>query len=298
MGELMHDLSDALADAVEHAGRSIVRVEGRRRLPGSGFIWSSEGIVVTAHHVVQREEDIVIGLPDGQTTTAEFVGRDPGTDLAVLRIRSAELTAVQLAEPDNARVGQLVLAMGRPGRTAQATFGIVSALGEAWRTPAGGRLDRYLQTDVLMYPGFSGGPLVDAVGQVLGMNTSALLRGASIAVPATTIGRTLDALLAHGRVRRGFLGLSLQPVRLPESIAQDLGQRTGLLILSVHSGAPADEAGLLLGDTLVAIADTPVRHMDDLRTVLSGDVVDTRVPVRLIRGGQLQQLSIAVGERP
>jgi S1-C subfamily serine protease len=267
-------------------------------MPASGFIWSQDGIVVTAHHVVQREEGIVVGLSDGQSTPAEFVGRDPSTDLAVLRIQSGEQSAMPLVESGEVRVGNLVLALGRPGRTAQATLGIVSALGGAWRTPVGGQLDRYLQTDVLMYPGFSGGPLVDAAGWVLGMNTSALLRGVSLTVPTATIRRTVEALLAHGRMRRGFLGVALQPVRLPEGIAHDLGQETGLLILSVNTGGPADEAGLLLGDTLVAVGETPVRHMDDLMAILGGDVVDSRVTVHLVRGGRLQEVPVVVGDRP
>src|SRR5512147_2821383 len=213
MSDALQSLSQALADAAEVAGKSIVRVEGRRRTPASGIVWSADGAIVTAHHVVERDE-VKIGLPDGETATAKLIGRDPTTDLAMLKADVKGLTAAKWAETSSLKVGHLVLALGRPGRTVQATLGVISALGETWRTPAGGEIDRYLQTDVVMYPGFSGGPLVGAGGEFLGLNTSGLLRGISVAIPAATIKRIGEQLLAHGKVRRGYLGVGAQPVRL------------------------------------------------------------------------------------
>jgi S1-C subfamily serine protease len=313
MTEVLQDVSDALAATVKATGSSVVRVEARRRLPASGIVWSSDGVIVTAYHVVERDENISVGLPDGQSVPATLVGRDPTTDLAVLRAQvpttsgaqvptasgaqASSLTQPTLANLDNLHVGHLVLALGRPGRTAQATLGIVSALGESWRTPAGGRIDRYLQTDVVMYPGFSGGPLVDAAGQVLGLNTSALLRGISLTVPAPTLSEVVETLLTHGRVRRGYLGVGAQPVRLPAGLGQQLGQETGLLLVSVEPGSPADQGGLLLGDTIVAFDEQPVRHMDDLLALLGSDRVGETIPVRIVRGGQVQELKVVVGER-
>jgi S1-C subfamily serine protease len=298
MGAFLSDLSSALAGTVQAASKSVVRVEGRRRLAASGIIWSADGIIVTADHVVRRDDGIGIGLPDGQKANAEVVGRDPTIDLAVLRVSVAELEGAQVGLSDKLQVGHLVLALGRPGQGIQATLGIVSALGEAWRTPAGGQLDRYLQTDVLMYPGFSGGPLVDASGRVLGMNTSAVLRGISLAIPGSDIESTVQALLDHGKVRRGFLGAALQPVRLPGQLAQETGQQTGLLVLSVTPDGPADQAGLVLGDTVVALDGNAVRHLDELMALLSSDIVGTAVPVRIVRGGQVQEISVVIGERP
>jgi S1-C subfamily serine protease len=298
--EVLQDLSDALAATVKATGSSVVRVEARRRLPASGIIWSSDGVIVTAYHVVERDENISVGLPDGQSVPATLVGRDPTTDLAVLRAQVPTTSGAvppTWADPDKLSVGHLVLALGRPGRTAQATLGIVSALGESWRTPAGGRIDRYLQTDVVMYPGFSGGPLVDAAGQVLGLNTSALLRGISLTVPTPTLSEVVQTLLTHGRVRRGYLGVGAQPVRLPAGLGQQLGQETGLLLVSVEPGSPADQGGLLLGDTIVAFDGQPVRHMDDLLALLSSDRVGETMPVRIVRGGQVQELQVVVGER-
>lgn len=297
MTNTLQNLSNALATTVEMAGPSIVRVEARRRLPASGVVWSPDDVIVTAHHAVQRDENIGVGLPDGQTVSATLIGRDPTTDLAVLRAQTTDLTPPTWAEPDDLQVGHLVLALGRPGKTVQATLGIVSALGDNWRTPAGGQIDRYLQTDVVMYPGFSGGPLVDVAGQVVGLNTSALLRGVSLTVPAPSIRRVVETLLAHGRVRRGYLGVGAQPARLPAALQQQLGQETGLLLVSVESGSPAEQGGLLLGDTIVSFNGQPVRHLDDLLSLLSSSQADTPVPVRIVRGGQVQELTVTVGER-
>jgi S1-C subfamily serine protease len=298
MTEVLRNLSDDLAATVETAGPGVVRVEARRRLPASGIVWSSDGVVVTAHHVVERDENISVGTAGGETVAAALVGRDPTTDLAVLRVETADLTPPTWAESEGLSVGHLVLGLGRPGRTAQATLGIVSALGEGWRTPAGGRVEPYLQTDLVMYPGFSGGPLVDVAGGVLGLNTSALLRGISLAVPTPTVRQVVETLLAHGRVRRGYLGVGAQPVRLPADLAEGVGQETGLLLVSVEPDAPADGAGLTLGDTIVALDGQPVRHMDELLALLGGDRVGASVPVGIVRGGQTQELTVTIGERP
>lgn len=296
MADVLQNLSNDLAATVETASRSIVRVEGRRRMAASGIVLAEDGLIVTAHHVVERDENIRIGLPNGEKVTATLAGRDPTTDIAVLRAQSGGLTPANWLT-DGAKVGHLVLAIGRPDADVQATLGIVSAVGEAWRTSAGGTIDSYLQTDVVMYPGFSGGALVSAGGQILGMNSSALARGVSLTIPAVTIQRVAQTLQQHGRVRRGFLGVSAQPVRLPANIAETVGQESGLLIAGVESNSPAEQGGLLLGDTLIALDGQPVRHMDDLLAALSGDRVGKSVTARIVRGGQTQDLNVTIGER-
>jgi len=297
MTELLSSFSAALSGVVEAAGQAVVQVDARRRLPASGIVWSPEGIVITAHHVVRRDEGISVRLPGGETCAATLVGRDPTTDLAVLRLTAGDLVPAALAEPDALRVGHLVLALGRPGQTVQATLGILSALGQSWRTPPGGQVDRYVQTDVVMYPGFSGGPLVDVNGQVLGLNTSALMRGVSLTVPTPTLRRVVEMLLAHGRMRRGYLGVGIQPVRLPAELAEQAGQETGLLLVQVMSGSPAEQGGLLLGDTIIALDGHPVPHHDALTALLSGDRVGQTVTVRIVRAGQLQERQIVVVEK-
>lgn len=297
MSEVLSSLSDALAATVQAASAGVVRVEGRSRLPASGIVWSPDGVIVTAHHVVERDGNIGVGLPDGHTVPATLVGRDPSTDLAVLRAQATGLTPPAWTESDGLRVGHLVLALGRPGPSVLATLGIVSALGQGWSTPIGGRLDRYLQTDVTMYPGFSGGPLVDVEGRVVGLNSSALLRGITLTIPTPTLDRVVDTLLAHGRIRRGYLGVGAQPVRLPEALATQLDQETGLLLVSVVPGGPAEQGSLFLGDIIVSLAGRPVRHLDDLLALLGEAQVGIPASVRIVRGGQLQELSVIIGER-
>jgi S1-C subfamily serine protease len=295
----LQQVSDALAAAVDTASASTVRIEARRRLPATGIVWSSDGVIVTAHHVVEKQDAIQVGLADGPIVAATLVGRDPTTDIAVLRAQTTGLTPPAWAELEVQRllVGHLVLAVGRPGRSVQATLGVVNTLSDSWRTPTGGHIDRYVQTDVMMYPGFSGGPLLNAAGQVVGMNTSGLLRGASLTVPVPTLRRVVDMLQAHGRVRRGFLGVSTQPVRLPAALAESLGQETGLLLTAVEPDSPAEQGGLLLGDTLVRLDDQPIRQHDDLLALLASDRIGTVVSARIIRGGQGQELPVCIGER-
>jgi S1-C subfamily serine protease len=299
MNDLLRQISDATASAVDAAARLVVRVEARRRLPSSGIVWSEDGLVVAAHHAVHRDEDISVGLPDGQSAKAELVGRDPRTDIALLRATGTRLSSPHWSTTDQVRVGHLVLALGRPGTNVMATLGIVSALNSEWRTPAGGHIESYLQTDIVMYPGFSGGPLVDTQGHVLGMNTSGLVRGASMAVPGPTLRSVVETLLKHGRVRRGYLGIAIQPIRLPDSVASELdGQETGLLLVSVEPGGPAARAGLFLGDTIVSLHGQATGQLEQLTHLLDGDSVAKEVTLSILRAGELRDTVVVVGERP
>ncbi len=294
----LSDLSQGMADAVAKSAPGIVRVEARRRLPATGIVWSADGLIITAHHVVKRDDNIVIGLADGSRAPAALVGRDPSTDTAVLRAEASDLAPLVETDKKNLGVGHLALALGRPGKSVQATLGVISALGAAWRTPWGGQIDRYLQTDVVMYPGFSGGPLVDVDGRLIGLNTSGLSRGVSLAVPTPTLARIAETLLAHGRMRRGYLGVSTQQARLPKPIQKELGQKMGLLIVSSEADSPAEKGGLTLGDTLIGLAGAPIQHHEDLLAQLSGDRIGTAVPVKILRGGEVKIVDVLVGERP
>ncbi len=296
MNTLLQQLSDGLADAVAAAGQSIVRVEARRRLPASGIAWSEDGFILTADHVVETREGIRIGLPGEETATAVLVGRDPTTDLAVLRTE-ARLTPPTWLEPDGLRVSHLVLAVGRPQEQMQSTLGVVSALGGAWRTGAGGQIDSYLQTDVTMYPGFSGGALLSVTGGVIGLNSSALARGVTISLPVPTLRRVAASLIEHGHVRRGYLGVGVQTVRLPAAAAHQLQQETGALITSVEPGSAADAAGLVLGDAIVTFDGQPIRRVDDVQTALSGDRVGGSTTLRIVRSGKVQEIAVVIAER-
>ncbi|RIK40466.1 MAG: signal protein PDZ [Chloroflexi bacterium] len=296
MSESLTNLSNAMASLVEAAGPGIVRVEARRRMPASGIVYSAEGLIVTANHIVEQDDNITIGLADGSTASATLVGRDPATDVALLRAERGGLAPATWVDAGELKVGHLVLALGRPGRTVQATLGIVSALGGAWRTGAGGEIDHYLQTDVVMYPGFSGGPLVEAGGRIAGLNSSALTRGVSAAVPAATVKRVVDALAAHGKMPRGYLGVGVQPVRLGEGLHQAVGQETGLMVMSIESGSPAQQGGLAQGDVIVTFDNQPVRGLDELQAALAADRAGKSVPVRIVRTGQVQTVTVTVGQ--
>jgi S1-C subfamily serine protease len=296
MPATVQDLSDGLAGLVQNAGPHVVRVEARRRLAATGVVHSADGLIVTANHVVERDDEIQVGLPDGKSVNAALVGRDQHTDLALLRAEASGLTPATWLDPEQLRVGHLVLALGRPGQTVQATLGIISAVGGSWRTPAGGDVERYLQTDVAMYPGFSGGPLLTAGGAVAGINSSALLRGISVTVPTPTINRVVNTLLAHGRIPRGYLGIGIQPVRLPDGLQGQTGQETGLMVMSVEDGSPAAQAGLLQGDILVGLDGQALRQVDDLQMLLAGDRIGREVRARLIRTGEVRELPVTVGQ--
>jgi S1-C subfamily serine protease len=296
---LLASVSEELAAAVEHAGATVVTVDARRRLPASGIIWTADGLIVSANHVVEREEEIEIGLPDGRQASATLVGRDPGSDLALLRIGAADLTPPARATAE-ARVGQLTLAIGRPGPSgAMASLGVISAVGGPLRLQGGTSLERYVRADVAMLPGFSGGPLVDATGALIGLNSSTLGRAGQLTVLAASIDGTIASLLEHGRVRRGYLGVGAQAVRLPDAIARTLehGQEYGLLLVSVEAGGPADAAGLMLGDVIISVDGVAVGQVEQLQERLTGDRVGKTVPVRVIRGGEPRDVGVTVGER-
>lgn len=297
MSEILSQLSKDISSIVEGTGKAIVRVEARRRMPATGIIWTDDGVIVTSHHVVERDDNIVIGLPDGSTTSATLVGRDPSTDVAVLRADIAGHSPAVRAASNGVKVGNLALALGRPGNSVRATLGMVNAVGKAWRTPAGGPVDRYIQTEVTMSPGFSGGPLVDASGAILGMNTSGLLRGSAATIPVETLDRVVNAILAHGKVRTAYLGVGTQPVRLQAAASANVDQETGLLIISVEESGPAERGGLLQGDTIVSLDGEPVRQVDDLLSLLSSDRVGKAVEVAVIRGGVPSKISVSLGER-
>ena len=289
-------LSAGMADAVETIGPAVVRVNGRRRRSGTGVVYG-QNTVLTASHVLEREEDLTVGLHDGRTLAARFAGRDHSTDLAVLRVEGLDLAAAKPAEGE-ARVGQIALAVGSPsrGEGPRATFGIVSAVGGPVRTWRGPRLERYIQTDATPYPGFSGGPLIDVEGKVLGIMVTGS-RGTAFAVPADLAWRVAGTLEERGSVKRGYLGILSQPVRLPDGQKLGLTQKGGLLVVGVEDGSPAGRGGLIVGDILATLDGQPVEDTDDLLVLLGSDRVGRAVPVKLVRGGELEELEITVGER-
>lgn len=292
------ELSEAMADAAERAGKSTVLVDARRRIPASGIAIAKD-LILTADHVVERDEDIRVILGDGTETTARLAGRDPGTDLAVLKLDSASAVPAEVAKSP-ARVGQFVLAIGRPSKNGiESSFGTVNTIGGPVRTGRGGMLEKYIKTDVVSYPGFSGGPLINGEGQVYGINTSGFRSGGAITIPADVAWKIAETLSKHGKIKRGYLGIRSQTVNIPAEAQSELkrGQETGLLIVGLETESPAGKGGIMVGDILVGVAGQPIEHHDELFARLSGDVVGKSVPMDVLRGGKLQVVNVVIGER-
>ena len=290
------EISDLFAAAIEAVSPAVVAVNARPRLASTGIHWRA-GMIVTADHTVRADEDITITRSDGRTLPATLAGRDPGTDLAVLRVTDADIPIVNLGDPASLRVGHLVMAIGFGPR---ASWGMVHALGGRWRTGRGGEVDQFLRPGLTLYPGFSGGPLVDAQGRVVGMNSSGVSRQLELTVPATTVSRVADELFEKGRVTRGFIGVGLHPVPLPDAWRRALPTpaEVGLMVLSAQTDGPAATAGVMLGDVLVALDGTPVHESDDVQRLVSARRVGATLAATILRAGSPMEIRITVGERP
>jgi len=283
-------LSNELASTVERAARAVAAVHARPRFSSSGVFWRP-GVIVTAEHTIRREEEITVTLPDQTDAAATLVGTDGGTDLAVLGVEGAAFEPLPRAATVPSP-GNLALALGRSQDSGvNATLGIVSAVSGSWRTWRGGRLDHYIRLDLTLYPGSSGGVVVNVAGEAIGIATSALSRIAGLAIPASTIDRVVDELLTRGRVTRGYLGVGLQPVELSE-------HHTGLIVLSVEPEGPAAKAGVLIGDILLALGGAATGDTDDIQGALEKHAVGQSIEAAVLRGGAERKLAIVVGERP
>jgi S1-C subfamily serine protease len=308
MADLMTDtrtslaiLSDQLADAAASAGDSIVAVHARPRLPSTGIHWQ-DGVIVTTEGTVRRESDITVTLPDGRNVPATLAGRDRRTDLAVLRIPPGSLTPARLGDSALLKPGHLVLALARLGEGGpRVSFGAVSAVGGRWRCWKGGEIDRLLQSNLTLYPGFGGGPLVDAEGRIHGINSGGLSRAFATTIPVETVNRTVRQLLERGYVARGWLGAAMQPVRFNPAAQRrlQLESDSGLVILSVEPDGPAASAGLLVGDVIVKQNGRPLEDTEDLVNALGATgVVGTTFQLDLVRGGERVKADVLIGERP
>ncbi len=294
--DLLSSISSQMADAVERVSAALVLVNGRQRQAASGLVFAPDH-VLTADHVLEREEDLSILTHDGRAMAAQFGGRDPATDLALLRVPGLGLEPAALSSPVP-RVGQFVLAVGRPGAGGlMASLGIVSAVGGPLRTRGGAMLDQYIQTDATPYPGFSGGPLIDAQGAVLGVTTTGLVGGVALAVPAAIAWRVAETIARQGYVRRGYLGISSQPVQIPQGQRAGRAQEGGLLVVHVEPNSPASQGGLMVGDILVGLDGRAIADTDELQALLTGERVGAAVPVEVIRGGAVQVVQVTIGQR-
>jgi S1-C subfamily serine protease len=291
---ILQELSNDLAAAVERAGRSVVAVNGRPRTPSSGVHWR-KGVVVTTDHTLRQDEDITITITGGTNVPAKIAGRDPGTDLAVLRADGLDSPDSEFADAASLKLGHIVLAVGRG---LSASLGAISSVSGEWRTWRGGVIDHFIRPDVSIYTGFSGGALIDAQGRIVGINTSGLSRGGGVTVPAATVNRAVDELLQRGRVARGYLGVGMQPVRFAAALAGTSGFGGGLIVLSAEAGGPADKGGVMIGDVLVSFDGKALSDVDDLQASLGGDRIGKTSELKLVRGGQVLAVNVTIGERP
>jgi S1-C subfamily serine protease len=289
----LKDLSNDIAALVEKASKSVVRVDARRGRAGTGIVWDS-GLVLTANHVVEQEDAIQV-VADDKSTKATLVGRDPATDLALLKVEGLSAPAMPRAKVEELRPGQIVLAIGRAG-SLKATFGTISAVSSSWRGWRGSEIEHLIQTNAPLYPGFSGGPLVDVDGRAVGMNSWVFGRGDGRAVAMDVAERVVASLKADGRIRRPYLGIGTQEVPLPEAVKAKARQDTGLLIVAVEPQSPADKAGLMQGDTLVALNGTTTSSLEDLYAGLRKAKVGATQTVKVVRAGELKELQVTVGE--
>jgi S1-C subfamily serine protease len=289
-------LSDTSAKLVEGAASSIVSVHGGSRWHSSGIHWRS-GIIVTAEEVLERDENIQLTLPGGQTIDASLVGRDPSTDVAVLRFQPDGLPTAASASA-SLRTGEAIFAVGSHEGTALAAFGIVALAGGAWRSSRGGTIDNFIRLDLALNPVAEGGALIDVQGRVLGMTVLGPRRRA-LAIPTSTIERAVDQLLARGHVFRGYLGAGLRPLK--GELRQDsspTSSRRGVLVIDVDPEGPSKRAGLFVGDIIISWNGNPIDRVRDVMHRLGPESVGTSVDLGLIRGGVLATLQLIVGERP
>jgi serine protease DegQ len=289
----LKDLSKDIETLVEKVSKSVVRVDARRGRAGTGIVWDS-GLVLTANHVVEQEQEIEV-VADDKSTKATLVGRDPATDLALLKVDGLSAPAMPRGKVEDLKPGQIVLAIGRPG-SLKATFGTISAVSSSWRGWRGSEIEHLIQTNAPLYPGFSGGPLVDVEGRAVGMNSWVFGRGDGRAIAMDVAERVVASLKSDGRIKRPYLGIGTQEVPLPEAVKAKAKQDTGLLIVAVELESPAAKAGLMQGDTLLALNGTATTSLEDLYAGLRKVAVGANQTVKVVRAGELKEMQITVGE--
>jgi serine protease DegQ len=290
----LKELNEEIRKIARKAGESVLEVRARRRAPSTGVAWSKDGLIVTADHTVEDEDGFDVVTPNGETRRASVVGRDPSTDVALLRAESAELSVPDWGETSSLEAGSLalVVAASRLGRKVVLTT--TSLVGNGWNTSSGARVDRYIEADCRLFPGYSGSLLLDGNGKGIAIGTAGFGRRTALSLPIETLRRVAGSLLEHGEVRRGFLGITSYPVRLPPTVSS---QRMGLLVLSVQEASPASEAGLFLGDVILTSDGSVVDSPTALLAHLGADRIGTKLAIGILRAGRQETIPVTVGKR-
>jgi S1-C subfamily serine protease len=300
MSTQLIELSDALAQATGRAAGSVVAVHTEKRGSSSGIVWRP-GVIVTSEHALRRDEEIQVTLPGGRVAPAVLAGRDPATDIAVLKCAEATGAVAEFVDAADLKPGSITLVVGRTRASGPvAALGVVSLVAPDRSTWTGASLVPYIRLDVGLQPTAIGGAVIDARGNTVGLATPRFARFGAIAVPVASINKTADILIQKGHIPRGYLGVGLQPVRLPEALREKLhwDEKTAAIVMDVHPGGPADKAGIVIGDIIVSIAGRAVTRLEDIQSRLSADAIGKALPLKFIRGGAIHEGSIAVSERP
>ena len=300
MSTALIELSNALAQATDRASSSVVAVHTERRGSSSGIVWRA-GVIVTSEHSLRRDEEIQVTLPNNRVVSATLAGRDPSTDLAVLKCPDAVNAVPEFGDVAQLKPGSLTLVVGRTRASGPvAALGVVSLIAPDRRTWTGASLVPYVRLDVGLQPTAVGGAVIDATGKVVGLATPRFARFGAIAVPASAINKVADTLLQKGHIPRGYLGVGLQPVRLPDALREKLkwDEKTAAIVMDVHPGGPADKAGIVIGDIFIALAGHAITRLEDIQSHLAGDAIGKTLPLKFVRGGTIQEGSIVVAERP
>ncbi len=301
--ELLDAYSRAIIGALELTGPAVVKIEPERRGGvGSGVLFTPDGFILTNNHVVGNALRVRVTLPDGRTASAERVGVDLHTDLAVVRMDGAGLPWARLADSKQVRVGQVAIAIGNPyGFQHSVTAGVISAVGRSLRSQSNRLMDDVIQTDAALNPGNSGGPLVTTTGEVIGINTAMILpaQGLCFAIASNTARFVASLLIRDGRVRRSYVGIGGQNTPIPRAIARanQLAIASGVLVQSVEDGSPAARAGFLEGDVILTFADCLVAGIDDLHRLLTADRIGKQSTVVVLRGTARRTLSVVPVEQ-
>ncbi len=295
---ILESISDAIVGVADKVSASVVRVGAGRWRGGTGTVWSKDGHIVTSNHVVGGMNEVEVGFNDGTKHVAKVVGRDPYSDIALLKVDSANLTPVETGNSDGLKVGQFVLALANSfGRQPSATSGIVTNPGYSTRGWWGGALDKVVVTDARLNPGYSGGPLVDAKGRMVGIN-AAYSNNRGISVPVNTVKSVVDKLVQDGKIKRAYMGITAESIRLPENLASqaEIGQNAGLIVYGVDQESAAKKAGLAIGDVIVKLDGKPVESLVELRGLLDDKAIGKRVKVSVLRGEKFTELTITPTE--
>ena len=300
MSAQLAELSNALAQLTERAAVFAVAVHSEPRGSSSGVIWR-DSVIVTAEHALRRDEEIQVTLPGGRVASATLAGRDPSTDLAVLKCAEASTNAATFSSVDSLKPGGLTLVVGRTRASGPvAALAVVSLVATERRSWAGSSFAPYVRLDVGLQPTAVGGAVVDAAGNIVGMATPRFARFGAIVVPTSQINRSVDLLLQKGHIPRGYLGIGLQTVRLPESLRGALKHQepTGAIILEIEPDSPAHKAGLVIGDILVSLGGQTVARLEDVQSHLSAGNIGKSLSAGIVRGGNAREVSIVISERP